>query len=136
MVNADEEYTNLSENDKAASFGVSVSDDEVVFIGDEGDFFHLPLKSPCFECTLLGAMIQFKMITVNYNWHWVDTESPELVWQYEVDEVGGKHGEGLGVNPNGVSCGECCKNTCKGCEYELFEGGKHGKITNKGRKDF
>ena len=31
------------------------------------------------------------------------------------DEVGGVHGGGVGYNPQGVFCGECCKMSCKDC---------------------
>jgi hypothetical protein len=32
-----------------------------------------------------------------------------------VDELGGFHYHGMGVNPYGVYCGECGRLTCKGC---------------------
>lgn len=35
-----------------------------------------------------------------------------------MDEVGGVHDEGLGWNPNGVFCGECCHTTCKDCKMK------------------
>ena len=38
-----------------------------------------------------------------------------------LDEVGGYHADGIGCNPHGVWCGECCKETCKGCKYENIE---------------
>lgn len=36
----------------------------------------------------------------------------------------GVHKDGMGWNANGVWCGECCKDTCEGCENEhkFFEG--------------
>ena len=32
------------------------------------------------------------------------------------DEVGGFHSCGLGYNPNDVFCGECSKDSCRGCK--------------------
>lgn len=34
-----------------------------------------------------------------------------------IDELGGIHYHGIGVNPNGVYCGECGRLTCKGCMH-------------------
>lgn len=31
------------------------------------------------------------------------------------DELGGIHDEGMGWNPNGVFCGECCNLSCVNC---------------------
>ena len=43
-----------------------------------------------------------------------------------VDELGGTHYNGIGVNPNGVCCGECGRLSCKDCrraaEKALQEG--------------
>lgn len=35
------------------------------------------------------------------------------------DEVGGVHDCGTGWNPQGVFCGECSRETCKGCVNEF-----------------
>lgn len=42
----------------------------------------------------------------------------EYVDEY-VDEVGGIHGGGTGIAPDGVFCGECSWRTCKGCAVWL-----------------
>ncbi len=31
------------------------------------------------------------------------------------DEIGGRHEEGCGWNPEGAFCGECSSDTCEGC---------------------
>jgi hypothetical protein len=41
--------------------------------------------------------------------------------EFYKDEVGGKHGCGVGYNPNGVFCGECVKSTCKDCVNAHFK---------------
>jgi len=41
--------------------------------------------------------------------------------EFYKDEVGGKHGCGVGYNPNGVFCGECVKSTCKDCVNANFK---------------
>ncbi len=42
----------------------------------------------------------------------------------KVHNKSGVHKDGMGWNANGVWCGECCKDTCEGCENEhkFFEG--------------
>ena len=37
------------------------------------------------------------------------------------DEVGGFHSGGIGWNPNGVWCGECCNQSCSGCPSERIK---------------
>lgn len=37
---------------------------------------------------------------------------------YTIDEVGGYHEDGIGINPHGIYCGECSKITCSGCHNE------------------
>lgn len=44
--------------------------------------------------------------------------SPFFADETFVDSVGGMHEGGIGWNPNGVWCGECCKDTCSGCVNE------------------
>lgn len=39
-----------------------------------------------------------------------------------VDELGGIHYHGIGVNPNGFYCGECGRLTCKGCRLAAVKG--------------
>ncbi|MEM5817103.1 MAG: DUF4406 domain-containing protein [Desulfitobacterium hafniense] len=38
---------------------------------------------------------------------------------FTVDDVGGLHSDGIGYNPQGVYCGECGFETCRGCVNEL-----------------
>lgn len=42
----------------------------------------------------------------------------------DIYQKSGVHKDGMGWNANGVWCGECCKDTCEGCENEhkFFEG--------------
>lgn len=46
--------------------------------------------------------------------------------EYFTDEVGGRHGCGVGWNPQKVFCGECVEQTCAGCKNEKA-GGEHEK---------
>lgn len=43
--------------------------------------------------------------------------TPDFYFAY-IDEVGGCHYDGCGMNPYGVNCGECSNKTCKGCINE------------------
>lgn len=40
-----------------------------------------------------------------------------------VDEVGGAHSPGSCYNPEGHFCGECGRESCKGCKYEEVDDG-------------
>lgn len=45
------------------------------------------------------------------------TDHSENEWKEEdTDEIGGIHGNGTGLNPNGVFCSPCEKTSCLGCE--------------------
>lgn len=53
------------------------------------------------------------------------TDDNGLTWfdedSYD-DPIGGHHDSGLGWNPTGHFCGECCASTCCNCQYrELKE---------------
>lgn len=43
---------------------IEICKDEIVFIDDSGDFLHIPLNI----YALLGGLIQYSMIAVNYEW--------------------------------------------------------------------
>ena len=42
---------------------------------------------------------------------------PTLVTDAWSDPIGGHHDCAIGYNPNGVWCGECCRETCEGCDH-------------------
>lgn len=44
-------------------------------------------------------------------------------------ELSGIHKDGLGWNAYGVFCGECNRDTCKGCQYEYKAWGGLSKET-------
>lgn len=46
------------------------------------------------------------------------------------DDVGGYHSCGLGYNPNDVFCGECLKDSCRGCKSKDITKAKMEKLRN------
>ena len=38
-----------------------------------------------------------------------------------IDEIGGIHGGGTGIAPNGVFCGECSSKSCRGCSIAVHK---------------
>lgn len=42
---------------------VDINDSEIVLIGEQGDFCHLPVN----VFALLGALLHYKQIAINYN---------------------------------------------------------------------
>lgn len=44
--------------------GIDIDDNEIVLIGDIGDYCHLPIN----RYALLGALIQFRQLTPCYRW--------------------------------------------------------------------
>lgn len=46
------------------------------------------------------------------------------------DDVGGYHSCGLGYNPNDAFCGECSKDSCRGCKSKDIEKEEMEKLMN------
>lgn len=42
-------------------------------------------------------------------------EEKPVIEEGYIDEVGGYHANGVGYDPKGEFCGECCRESCKGC---------------------
>lgn len=64
-------YKKEEENDEYISFFrdtqsscIDISEDEIVFIGEEGDYLHIV----CDIFALIGALIHYRQIAVNYKW--------------------------------------------------------------------
>ena len=55
-----EDYTSMHHNDGVC---LDLSENEIVFIGEDGDFLHIP----CDYYALIGALIHLKAITLEYN---------------------------------------------------------------------
>jgi hypothetical protein len=58
---SDEEYQTMYKDDGKTS-SIDLNEEEIVFIGDEGDWLHLP----CNYYALIGALIHFSQIGVGY----------------------------------------------------------------------
>ena len=59
MESASDEYDNYFKN---GCIGVDVSDNELVLVGDYGDFLHMPIN----YYALIGALLEFRQISANY----------------------------------------------------------------------
>lgn len=51
----------------------------------------------------------------------IEHEYPWVCEEEYLDEVGGFHSPADCYNPEGHYCGECSRESCKGCEYEEME---------------
>lgn len=52
---------------KKNNIGIDIDEHEIVLVGDEGDFAHIPFGPYCLYA-LLGYLIQNKYITIDYKW--------------------------------------------------------------------
>ena len=75
------------------------------FYGKEWD------KNHCDSYFFKGMSLQTLINDMEHELPWVREED-------YLDEVGGFHSPGQCYNPEGHFCGECNKESCKGCAYE------------------
>ena len=47
---------------KDGSIGIDINEKEIVFIGEAGDFLHLPVN----KFALIGALIEYRQLPINY----------------------------------------------------------------------
>lgn len=57
------EYTSLIHKEKYTNISaIDISEKEIVFINDTGDWLHIP----CHYYALIGALLHFNQISINY----------------------------------------------------------------------
>lgn len=61
-LDADESYNGYYPFYKQGFLSIDISEDELVFIGDSGDFLHRPID----YYTLVGVLLEHRQLPINY----------------------------------------------------------------------
>ena len=71
-------------------------------------------------CRICGGDMESDDGGYSYTCDTCDHEIVGCGYSY-TDNIGGRHSDGEGWNPNGVFCGECSNDTCESCEHRFKE---------------